>query len=859
MSIRWIRSVCLFLLLLAALAPLASAELWQVRDTSNNQVIPPDGLALFPDIVPPFLAQRVYAIYNVGSSLPQLLSSCSVTGDSSFVISIYPYAPTEPGAMVYPGLSASLAIQHFPNTVGTQEAMVHCSGAGPVSFRVRGRVLSPNPYLVLQTAAGNGVGHSFDFGSTPSNTALTRDFRILNLGNQPLSISLATTGAAYSVAAAPRASIAAGGQANFSLRLLSGATGLATGQLVITNNDPNDNPYTVSLSGMVTAGPSGQIRVRDGNGGATVAQGATLYIGTTPINTPLLRTFWIDNLSEKLSLTINNPNSFLSGTNFSLATPPASSIAPGGSTSFTVRFQSAFVSTYDASVSLASNDFAHTPYHFTLRASTANAPEPRIRVVSSGVTIGLGGTADFGALAPNQSVTRSFEVWNEGGAALSLSNLEVSGSNYVPMTLPGASVAAGGQTSFSIRFVGTATPGTYYGSVLLYHNDPSEANPLSFSLETRVQSNEPTVTLSTPDNHASEWGLSGPSPGRFTLTRTGINSTQPLTVQVAWTGTATNGADYQSMPITQMFPAGQTTLDVVLQPINDSTVEDVETATLTLVDADGYALGGAKTGTVSIYNDDYAACTTGGTQLCLRNGRFKVQLTGMVGSTPFPGQAVPLNDSTGGFWLFSPGNVELGVKVLEAPDHLGYWVYHGAATDVSYTFTVTDLANVSKFKTYNNEEPYCGGGDVGAFLRSVALPPAELVNGGGFEVAAQPQLQEIHQAACVPSSTTSCLLNGRFRVTVLYKNGPFAPYLPAQAAPAIGESAFFWFFSPDNLEIFVKVLDGTAINQRYWVYFGSMTDVPYRIEILDTLTLASQEYDSEDYGNFCGFGDSNAF
>ncbi len=45
------------------------------------------------------------------------------------------------------------------------------------------------------------------------------------------------------------------------------------------------------------------------------------------------------------------------------------------------------------------------------------------------------------------------------------------------------------------------------------------------------------------------------------------------------------------------------------------------------------------------------------------------------------------------------------------------------------------------------------------------------------------------------------------------------------------DSGAFWFFSPDNLELTVKVLDGRAINGHWWVFIASMTDVQFEVEI----------------------------
>lgn len=50
------------------------------------------------------------------------------------------------------------------------------------------------------------------------------------------------------------------------------------------------------------------------------------------------------------------------------------------------------------------------------------------------------------------------------------------------------------------------------------------------------------------------------------------------------------------------------------------------------------------------------------------------------------------------------------------------------------------------------------------------------------------------------------------------------------------ESGWFWFFSPENVEITLKVLDGTPVNGHWWVFLASMTDVEYTVTIQDNRT-----------------------
>lgn len=55
----------------------------------------------------------------------------------------------------------------------------------------------------------------------------------------------------------------------------------------------------------------------------------------------------------------------------------------------------------------------------------------------------------------------------------------------------------------------------------------------------------------------------------------------------------------------------------------------------------------------------------------------------------------------------------------------------------------------------------------------------------------------------------------------------------AFAQPLAEESGYFWFFASGTPEIFVKVLDGRAINGHFWVFISSITDVGFTAAVSD--------------------------
>ncbi len=88
------------------------------------------------------------------------------------------------------------------------------------------------------------------------------------------------------------------------------------------------------------------------------------------------------------------------------------------------------------------------------------------------------------------------------------------------------------------------------------------------------------------------------------------------------------------------------------------------------------------------------------------------------------------------------------------------------------------------------------------------------------------------------------LHGGRFRVEVAWTD--FAGNKGAgRVVPGAGaESGLFWYFSPGNWELLLKVLDACAYNGRWWVLGAAATNVHYVITVRDTLTGDTWTYEN---------------
>jgi hypothetical protein len=115
-------------------------------------------------------------------------------------------------------------------------------------------------------------------------------------------------------------------------------------------------------------------------------------------------------------------------------------------------------------------------------------------------------------------------------------------------------------------------------------------------------STQVSVSAATPA--ASE---AGPTAGVFTLTRVSNQTSTPLTVSYTLTGTASNGVDYVSLPGSVTFAANETSTNITVTPIDDSTAELTEFVTLSLVGTINYSVSPPVSATISITDNETPA------------------------------------------------------------------------------------------------------------------------------------------------------------------------------------------------------------------------------------------------------------
>jgi len=89
---------------------------------------------------------------------------------------------------------------------------------------------------------------------------------------------------------------------------------------------------------------------------------------------------------------------------------------------------------------------------------------------------------------------------------------------------------------------------------------------------------------------------------------------------------------------------------------------------------------------------------------------------------------------------------------------------------------------------------------------------------------------------CVPDTTTLCLNDGRFRVRARFATAAGEDGALATGTHLTGDTGYFTFFDPANVEIVLKVLDACSQYGRYWLYATGLTDLEVELEVADPVT-----------------------
>jgi hypothetical protein len=251
--------------------------------------------------------------------------------------------------------------------------------------------------------------------------------------------------------------------------------------------------------------------------------------------------------------------------------------------------------------------------------------------------------------------------------------------------------------------------------------------------------------------------------------------------------------------------------------------------------------------------------------LSLMGGRFLVEAiwSNRAALLAGTGEGAALSGDSGYFSFFDPGNLELVVKIVDGRKVNGnFWFFYGALTDVEYWLRLIDTSTGAVHLYHNPSGHLASVADTAAFTVGAAsnaaqgtgLDPARGIGRGAVQRTGSPAGPG---GGCGQGSL--CLQDGRFEVRVSWQVAGLGAGTGTGVPLATGDdSGTFWFFSPDEVELALKILDGRAINGNFWVYYGALSDVEYDVAITDTVSGATKSYHNP-AGRLASVADTTAF
>ena len=277
-----------------------------------------------------------------------------------------------------------------------------------------------------------------------------------------------------------------------------------------------------------------------------------------------------------LSITGANP------ADFSVSALGATTVAPNGTTTFTVTFSPTAAGSRSAVINIASNDAGVNPFRINV-AGTGLVPQLNVFAGASTAPVDAladnVGTQTFGSVVSGNSGTpKTYTIQNTGGATLSGLQLSTAGTDrtdFVAGNLGAVSLAPNASTTFTVTFAPTAG-GTRSAQVNLGSND-STRNP--FRIQVSGTGLVPQIAVYNGPS-TSQVDARTSNVGTYTLPGTPLgesSAAQTFTIQNAGTATLGNlslsvvGANPGDMTLgvlgaTSLAPGATTTFTVTFSP-----------------------------------------------------------------------------------------------------------------------------------------------------------------------------------------------------------------------------------------------------------------------------------------------------
>jgi plastocyanin len=350
---------------------------------------------------------------------------------------------------------------------------------------------------------------------------------------------------------------------------------------------------------------------------------------------------------------------------------------------------------------------------------------------------------------------------------------------------------SGAAWSFSRTFGSAGTVG-YHCEI---HGSPTGGMHGTITVQADTPNPQPgTVRFSQTGYSVTE----GTAHATIAVSRSGGEDGAVSVAYATAAGTASAGPDFTAVSGTLTW-ADQDAADKTFQvPItNDTLVESTETVALTLSTPTGGAIldPARRTATLSILDNDSGG---GGTAPAAPSN---LRAAGLSTSEIQLNWNDNSNNETG-FKIERKGLTGAYQEIATAGAGATSFVAGGLDPATAYTFRVR-ATNAAGNSAYSNEATAASNAPIGP---------------------------------CIPGPNTLCVSNGRFAITVDWRTATDSNHGNAVVVPTAPDSGLFYFFDAANLEMLIKVLNGCALTNTYWVFYAATTNVELKTTVIDSQT-----------------------
>ncbi len=293
-------------------------------------------------------------------------------------------------------------------------------------------------------------------------------------------------------------------------------------------------------------------------------------------------------------------------------------------------------------------------------------------------------------------------------------------------------------------------------------------------------------------------------------------------------------ADYSGVPVSVAFGPGVRTQEFLFAATDDSADDDGESVVLSFVSLPTRVGGGGET-TLAIQDNDGSGSP------------------GSPGSPGGPGGDDEDDDDDDGGGVqppppsppppSGPPKADFTLTAECAGDLCR------ARTDVPVTFEDTSAGHVESRRWDFGDGTASRNRRIAHVWSSPGYYEVSLSVSDGTTVSTAKQVFLVEASdpagTCEADAQTLCLQDSRYSVAVEWLTAEGGRGPGSVVHESTNDSGLFTFFSEDNWEVLIKVLDGCAVNGHVWAYGASTTDLGYTIRVTDTATGAVKEYRNE--------------